>query len=287
MSCSALCRKAVAVLAVSASVISFSSLMPSGSAFAQDGLAKLQSDLVGSWVATVSSSPGRDRLMVVTNVAKTSNDAFALDARFGWANAEQQQVSAAEIIETSQERQLKMTAKSGARIEATQGQNGAFDGTFFGNDGSSSPVMLKKVSDAESQTLQRLGSLSAPPSTMLLGDLRAQNGVQLSAADLKQLMPGAKVVHRTEAGSTRDWTNDPEGTFIASSDNGASTVHRRPSQAKGTWHVGDNGTYCVTLEWRTASENWCRYIFRVGEKFYGVSTIANRAAKAQEFEFNR
>ena len=128
-------------------------------------------------------------------------------------------------------------------------------------------------------------SLPAQADALLLNDLKALNGVQLTVEELRQLMPGAKVVNRTEGGSTRYWTNEPDGKFVASSDNGATT--RRPSNAQGTWHVGDNGTYCVTLEWRTASENWCRYLFKVGEKYYGVSSVASGTAKAHEFEFSK
>lgn len=124
---------------------------------------------------------------------------------------------------------------------------------------------------------------SVQADALLLNDIKAQNGIQLSVDELRQLMPGAKVTNRTAAGSTRYWTNELDGKFVASSDNGATT--RRPSTAQGTWHVGDHGTYCVTLEWRTASENWCRYIFKVGEKYYGVSSVVNGTTKAHEFEF--
>ena len=123
---------------------------------------------------------------------------------------------------------------------------------------------------------------------LVLNDLKAQNGVQLSAEELRQLMPNAKVVSYTKEGSTRRWTNEPDGKFVASSD-----VRRdisklgRSSTAQGTWHVGDNGTYCVTLEWPKRSENWCRYIFKVGGKYYGVKSVADGAEIAHEFEFTK
>jgi hypothetical protein len=123
---------------------------------------------------------------------------------------------------------------------------------------------------------------------LVLNDIKAQNGVQLSADELKQLMPNAKVVSYTKEGSTRRWTNEPNGKFVGSSD-----VRRDPgmgkksSTAQGTWHVGDNGTYCVTLNWPKRSENWCRYIFKVGEKYYGVKTVADGATIAHEFKFSK
>lgn len=132
-------------------------------------------------------------------------------------------------------------------------------------------------------------SFAVQADELLLSDIKAQNGVQLSVDELKQLMPGAKVTNVLETGSTRNWTNDSDGTFIASSDARSSrgAGGAKAATAQGTWHVGDNGTYCVTLEWKTRSENWCRYIFKVGEKYYGFSSIANGAAKAYSFEFSR
>jgi hypothetical protein len=135
--------------------------------------------------------------------------------------------------------------------------------------------------------------LAAQAGGLLLNDIKAQNGVQLSADELKQLMPNAKVTsYYWEGGkSTRYWTNEPDGKFVASSDTGRDVsklmgVHAGGS-AQGTWHVGDNGTYCVTIDWTKRSENWCRYIFKVGDKYYGVKTVTDGATIAHEFKFSK
>lgn len=120
---------------------------------------------------------------------------------------------------------------------------------------------------------------------LLLSDLKAQGGVQLSADELKQLMPNAKVVSYYEE-STRRWKNDPDGKFVASGD-ARRHISGKSQTAQGTWHVGDNGTYCVTLEWPRRSESWCRYMFKVGDKYYGVKSIADGTSKAYEFEFSK
>lgn len=136
------------------------------------------------------------------------------------------------------------------------------------------------------------GALFAVPFTLqaqqvFLNDLRSQGGVQLSAEDLRQLVPGAKVMSRYRD-STRHWTNEADGKFIASTTARAHDIGRtRSTTAPGTWHVGDNGTYCVTIEWKTLTENWCRYIFKVGDKYYGVRSIADGGAEAHEIEFSR
>jgi hypothetical protein len=43
----------------------------------------------------------------------------------------------------------------------------------------------------------------------------------------------------------------------------------------------------VMIEWPRRSENWCRFIFKVGEKYYGVETVADGSVSAWEFEFSK
>ena len=122
---------------------------------------------------------------------------------------------------------------------------------------------------------------------LTLADVKAKNAVQLSAEDLKQLMPGAKVVSRTNAGSTRLWENKADGTFIAGSDGrGSSGGRTMPGTGTGTWRVADNGRLCVAIQWSRISEDWCRYIFRSGDKYYGFGKLDDDAP-ASEFEFSK
>jgi hypothetical protein len=129
--------------------------------------------------------------------------------------------------------------------------------------------------------------LSAQAADLMLSDLKAQGGVQLSVEELKSLLTDAKVVSYHEE-STRRWKNDADGKFVASGD-ARRHISSSPKlqTAQGTWHVGDNGTYCVTLEWQRRTESWCRYIFKVGDKYYGVKSLADGTSKAFEFEFSK
>lgn len=134
--------------------------------------------------------------------------------------------------------------------------------------------------------------LAAAAENLVVNDLRSKNAVQLTAEELRQLMPGAKVAHHNEIGSLRRWTNEPDGKFIASSDArghdpGKFGVHGVAQGGKGSWHVGDNATYCVAIEWRQRSENWCRYIFKLGDKYYGVKSLEDGGGIATEFEISR
>ena len=122
---------------------------------------------------------------------------------------------------------------------------------------------------------------------LTLADVKGKNAVQLSADELKQLMPGAKVVSLTNAGSTRSWENNANGTIVASSDGKAGNSGRaRPGSGNGTWRVDDKGTYCVTIQWNMAAEEWCRYIFKAGDKYYGFGRLED-TARSTEFEFSK
>jgi hypothetical protein len=120
---------------------------------------------------------------------------------------------------------------------------------------------------------------------LTLGEVKDKKAVQLNTADLKQLMPNAKVVSRTIAGSNRTWNNG-SGTFIASSDGrGSNNV---PRTGQGTWRIDDKqGTYCVTIKWPRVHEDWCRYIFKVGDKFYGFDDIDNDNEQSAALEFSK
>lgn len=127
-------------------------------------------------------------------------------------------------------------------------------------------------------------------SVLRLSDLQARNAVQLSVAELKALLPGAKVKNLTRQGSIRHWTNESNGEFVASTDGkggygSAGSGVGRTSTGAGTWHVADNGTYCVQIEWKRTSEQWCRYIFRMEDKYYGVKSLKDGASVAYEYEF--
>lgn len=87
-------------------------------------------------------------------------------------------------------------------------------------------------------------------------DVKAGKGTQLSAQELRELMPGAKVVSRTQAGSTRHWQNEPDGTFSATSDGrGVSGGRNAYATAEGLWQVTDKGRWCVKIPWPRAQDD--------------------------------
>ena len=123
-----------------------------------------------------------------------------------------------------------------------------------------------------------------------LSDLAAQGAKQLSKEELQTLLPGAKVMSRTAQGSTRFWENDSDGSLQASSDNRGgsnSTTSGVKGSARGSWQLNDNGTYCVLLEWKRSTEQWCRFIFKSGDKYFAVKSTSDQSTPAHELEFSR
>ena len=127
----------------------------------------------------------------------------------------------------------------------------------------------------------------ASAQTLTFADVKARNATQLTADELRELIPRANVVSRMPQGSTRRWQNKPDGTFTASSEaRGSSGGRKNYATGAGTWRVRDNGTLCVTIAWQNSPEDWCRYVFKAGDKYYAVGRREDNAA-ASEFEFTK
>lgn len=120
---------------------------------------------------------------------------------------------------------------------------------------------------------------------LTLAEVKAKSAVQLSADDLKQLLPGAKVVNQIASGSTRRWANNPNGDIAASSD-GRGNPTPRVFSGSGTWKIDDKGAYCVNIRWPMQTEDWCRYVYKAGDKYYTFATLED-TARSWEFEISR
>jgi hypothetical protein len=132
--------------------------------------------------------------------------------------------------------------------------------------------------------------LSAPLTVvagdMTFTDIMSQKGIRLSSGDLNQLLPNAKVVSYLDS-STRRWKHEPDGTFMAYSDARRSgKMMSTQAAAHGTWRIDENGAYCVTIDWPKKTEKWCKQIYKVNGKYYGVKPDAGEDAAAHEFEFS-
>ena len=95
--------------------------------------------------------------------------------------------------------------------------------------------------------------------------------VKMSREELLAFLPGLKVTHVSSGGSERHWTNEPDGTLYANSNNktfGSGAGSRTVGQA-GTWKVNDEGKYCVDIDWKQLAEKWCANILKgEGDTYY-------------------
>ena len=127
---------------------------------------------------------------------------------------------------------------------------------------------------------------SASASAVTVDELRSMNATRLVAADVRPLVTGAKVTNTTNQGSSRFWTNDADGKFFANSDNRKSGYSAKAAPpSPGTWRVEDDGRYCVTIDWPRIAENWCRFLFRAGDNYYGVTAKQLEDGNAQAWDF--
>lgn len=104
-----------------------------------------------------------------------------------------------------------------------------------------------------------------------------EDAVKMTREELLSFLPGTKVIHMNSGGSTRIWTNNPDGTLMASSDGkkygGALGA---PGSSAGTWKVNEEGKFCISIDWRREAENWCSSILKAPDGYY-LGKVAPRS----------
>ncbi len=120
----------------------------------------------------------------------------------------------------------------------------------------------------------------------VLRDLDANGRVTLTAEELKQLLPNAKMSRTVARGDTHRWKNESSGTFIVSSDNKANGGH--PASTSGKWHIAEDGRYCVLIEWKSVdTEEWCRYIVKSGSDYYATKSDKTGTEKVYKLSISK
>jgi len=100
-------------------------------------------------------------------------------------------------------------------------------------------------------------------------------GTRLSGEELKTLVTGATVAHVSKSGSQRRWRNEPDGNFMATSNNKkyGSALGQHTAASPGTWSINDEGKYCVRIDWKREEEKWCAYIVRGADGDYYLNSV--------------
>jgi hypothetical protein len=110
--------------------------------------------------------------------------------------------------------------------------------------------------------------------------LAKEGAVKMTKTELLAFLPGTESKYETKAGSLQHWKNEPDGNFIATTNNKklGSALGVVSVTASGTWWVNDEGKYCITIDWRREPANWCSFVFKSadGEYFLGGSETARK-----------
>ncbi len=127
--------------------------------------------------------------------------------------------------------------------------------------------------------------LAAAVSILALAGVQAQeSGTKVSGDELRTLVTGANVTHLNRYGSLRRWTNDPDGTFVASTSNqkhgGALSASKT---ASGKWSINSDGKYCIQIDWKAEDEKWCAFILKGADGGYYLNSVD----PARKIEFTR
>lgn len=111
------------------------------------------------------------------------------------------------------------------------------------------------------------------------GNVLAQDSaVKMTKDELLAFLPGTKVTHTSKGGSLRRWTNEPDGKFIASSDNKkyGSAMGSQGASRPGSWKVDDEGKYCIEIEWKRETESWCAYVLKSADGAYYLNVADDK-----------
>jgi len=124
-----------------------------------------------------------------------------------------------------------------------------------------------------------------------LRDLDDKNPKTLSAEEIRQLLPGAKMKRVTPSGWVNNWTNEPGGQFVVSAFNPNPGMSRSAggSSSRGKWHISDDGRYCVLIEWvgNYPTEEWCRYVLQTSDGYYLVKSDKLKTEKVYKMEISK
>jgi hypothetical protein len=101
---------------------------------------------------------------------------------------------------------------------------------------------------------------------MTLATLTNQGAQALGKDALQTQIAGRTLYTHTLSGNT-EWTNFSSGRVTGQ-------IHESLNDnmgwyGLGTWHISDDGKYCVDIAWQKYPDaHWCRAVYQVGSRLY-------------------
>jgi hypothetical protein len=122
-------------------------------------------------------------------------------------------------------------------------------------------------------------------SALVVAGARAdETGSKIAGDELRSLVTGAKVLHVSRAGSVRRWTNEADGTVVASSSNQKySGAMSASATGSGSWSINSDGKFCIEIDWKREAEKWCAFIVKAADGSYYLNSVD----PARKIEFAR
>ena len=97
---------------------------------------------------------------------------------------------------------------------------------------------------------------------------------KVTGDELRTLVTGAKVHHVSSAGSERRWTNDPDGTLVASTNSRKfGGVMARTASSPGKWSINESDKYCIEIDWKSELEKWYATIVKGEDGTYYLGKV--------------
>jgi len=81
-----------------------------------------------------------------------------------------------------------------------------------------------------------------------------------------QAQISGETLYTETVGLNTEWTNFSDGRVVGQIH---STSDNRGWYGSGTWHISDDGKYCVDITWQNYPDaHWCRSVYKVGNRLY-------------------
>lgn len=152
-------------------------LSPLSSAAADVDDERLQRELISPWIVTIDGE-ARVRAMHVRGAQKRADNAWALDATYGWPSTEKPSSVKADLSLEAGRYKLELVTQANSRIVAESADLKVFVGTFTPAKGDSKRVTVERVSADEftkyraaaSQVVLQTGSDSSSALVLRIGD---------------------------------------------------------------------------------------------------------------------
>jgi len=108
--------------------------------------------------------------------------------------------------------------------------------------------------------------------------LAQDSATKMTKDELLSFLPGAKVTHISSSGSERRWTNEPDGTLFATTNNKqyGNNIGTNVASQAGTWAVNSEGKYCIDIDWKRVHEKWCASVLKSPDGTYYLGAVDDK-----------